>query len=147
MALGAKLAYPDRTVVNIMGDLAFGTVGMEIETAVRERLAIMTVILNNSVMGGYSHHMPTASERYRSNQLSGSYARVAEALGAHAERIDRPDDVVGAIQRGLASTREGQPAVLEFITREDPVYPVSAQLIPELTAALLKSPAAEVVAV
>ena len=64
MALGAKLAHPDKTVVNIMGDLAFGTVGMEVEAAVRERLPIITVILNNSVMGGYGHHMPTASERF-----------------------------------------------------------------------------------
>src|SRR5207248_5229397 len=116
IALGAKLAQPDRTVVNIMGDLAFGTVGMEVETAVRERLPIMTVILNNSVMGGYGHHMPNASERFGSNRLSGSYARVAEGVGAHSERVERPDDVVGAIQRAMAATRDGQPAVLEMIT-------------------------------
>jgi thiamine pyrophosphate-dependent acetolactate synthase large subunit-like protein len=137
MALGAKLAQPDKIVVNIMGDLAFGTVGMEVETAVRERLPIMTVILNNSVMGGYGHHMPTASDRFGSNKLSGSYAQVARALGAHAERVERPDDVVAAIQRGVAATREGRPAVLEMITKEDPVYPVAAQLIPEVSAQLL----------
>jgi acetolactate synthase-1/2/3 large subunit len=137
MALGAKLAQPDKIVVNIMGDLAFGTVGMEVETAVRERLPIMTVILNNSVMGGYGHHMPTASERFGANRLSGSYAQVALALGAHAERVERPDDVVAAIQRGIAATREGRPAVLEMITKEDPVYPAAAQLIPEISAKLL----------
>ena len=137
MALGAKLAQPDKLVVNIMGDLAFGTVGMEVETAVRERLPIMTVILNNSVMGGYGHHMPTASERFGANRLSGSYADVARALGAHAERVERPDDVVTAIQRGMEATRDGRPAVLEMITKEDPVYPVAAQLIPEVSAELL----------
>ena len=137
MALGAKLAHPDKTVVNIMGDLAFGTVGMEVETAVRERLPILTVILNNSVMGGYGHHMPTASERFGSNRLSGSYARVAEALGAHAERVERPDDVVPAILRALIATRDGQPAVLEIITKEEPVYPAATQVIPEVSAALL----------
>jgi uncharacterized protein len=134
IALGAKLAYPDKTVVNVMGDLAFGTVGMEVETGVRERLAIMTVILNNSVMGGYGHHMPTASEQFRSNRLSGSYARVAEGLGAHAERVERAQDVRGAIERGIAATRNGQPVVLEMITREDPVYPVSVQLLKEVAA-------------
>jgi acetolactate synthase-1/2/3 large subunit len=134
IALGAKLAYPDKTVVNVMGDLAFGTVGMEVETGVRERLAIMTVILNNSVMGGYGHHMPTASEQFRSNRLSGSYARVAEGLGAHAERVERAEDVRGAIERGVAATRNGQPVVLEMITREDPVYPVSVQLLKEVAA-------------
>jgi len=134
IALGAKLAYPDKTVVNVMGDLAFGTVGMEVETGVRERLAIMTVILNNSVMGGYGHHMPTASEQFKSNRLSGSYARVAEGLGAHAERVERAEDVRGAIERGIAATRNGQPVVLEMITREDPVYPVSVQLLKEVAA-------------
>ena len=131
IALGAKLAWPNKTVVNVMGDLAFGTVGMEVETAVRERLAIMTVILNNSVMGGYGHHMPNASEQFRSNRLSGNYARVAEGLGAHAERVERAEDVRAAMERAIAATRDGQPAVLEMITKEDPVYPVATQVIQE----------------
>src|SRR6266567_4309180 len=132
IALGAKLAHPEATVVNIMGDLAFGTVGMEVETAVRERLPIITVILNNSVMGGYGHHMPTASERFGSNRLSGNYARVAQALGAHAERVERADDVRSALERGIAATRDGRPAVLEMITKEEPVYPMATQLLREV---------------
>ena len=132
IALGAKLAQPDKTVVNIMGDLAFGTVGMEVETAVRERLPIMTVILNNSVMGGYGHHMPTASDRYSANRLSGNYARVAEGLGAHAERIERPGEVRAAFERAIAVTADGRPAVLEVITKEEPVYPAAAQLLREV---------------
>jgi thiamine pyrophosphate-dependent acetolactate synthase large subunit-like protein len=133
LALGAKLGAPDKTVVNVMGDLAFGTVGMEVETAVRERLPIMTVILNNSVMGGYREHsMPIASERFGTNRLSGNYARVAEALGAHSERVERADDVRGALERGIAATRDGRPAVLEMITKEDPVYPVATQLLREV---------------
>jgi acetolactate synthase-1/2/3 large subunit len=137
IALGAKLAWPDKTVVNVMGDLAFGTVGMEVETGVRERLPIMTVILNNSVMGGYGHHMPSASEQFRSNRLSGNYARVAEGLGAHAERVERAEDVRAAMERGIAATRNGQPAVLEMITKEDPVYPVSTQVLQEVTKELV----------
>jgi acetolactate synthase-1/2/3 large subunit len=134
IAMGAKLALPERTCVNIMGDLAFGTVGMEVETAVRERLPIMTVILNNSVMGGYGHHMPNASQRYGSNRLTGNYARVAEGLGAHAERVEAPGGVRGALERGVAATRDGRPAVLEMITQEDPVYPMAGQLVRELAA-------------
>src|SRR6185437_7546507 len=53
MALGAKLAFPEKLAVNVMGDLAFGTAGMEVETAVRMGLPIMTILLNNSCMGGY----------------------------------------------------------------------------------------------
>ena len=49
--------------MNVMVDLAFGTVGMEVETAARQRISILTVILNNGRMGGYDHHMPTASDR------------------------------------------------------------------------------------
>jgi len=134
MALGAKLAHPEKLVVNVMGDLAFGTIGMEVETAVRERIPIMTVILNNSCMGGYGHHMPNASERYRSNRLSGDYAAVARGLGAHAERVERPEEIVPAIQRGAAATREGRPVVLEMITREEPTYPAAAQVFREVAA-------------
>jgi thiamine pyrophosphate-dependent acetolactate synthase large subunit-like protein len=129
VAMGAKLAFPDKLCINIMGDLAFGTAGMEVETAVRERIPIMTVILNNSVMGGYGHHMPSASERFGSNRLTGNYAKVAEGLGAYAERVERPGDVVAALQRGIEATRRGQPVVLEFITKEEPVYPTARTLI------------------
>jgi len=121
----------------VMGDLAFGTAGMEVETAVRERLPILTVLLNNSVMGGYGHHMPNASERYGTNRLSGNYTAVANGLGAHAERIERPDDVREAIQRGVAATREGKPVVLEMITKEEPVYPNTSTMLEEAAAALL----------
>ena len=137
VAMGAKLAHPDKLVVNVMGDLAFGTAGMEVETATRERIPVMTVILNNSCMGGYGHHMPTASERYGSNRLSGDYTAVAKGLGAYAERIERPGDVVAAIQRGMAATREGRPVVLEMITKEEPVYPVATQVIKQVTAEVL----------
>lgn len=123
LALGAKLAAPEKLVVNVMGDLAFGTAGMEVETAVRERLPILTILLNNSRMGGYGHHMPIASERYGANQLSGNYAQVAAGLGAYSERVERPEEVAAAIQRGIRATQEGQPAMLEMITKEEPVYP------------------------
>ncbi|HEU5315857.1 MAG TPA: thiamine pyrophosphate-requiring protein [Chloroflexota bacterium] len=129
IALGAKLAHPDKTVVNVMGDLAFGTAGMEVETAVRERIPIMTVLLNNGRMGGYSKYMPVAAERYRINLLSGSYAQVAAGLGAYSERVETPGDVGAALQRGIKATRDGRPVVLEFLTKEDPVYPTAASLL------------------
>lgn len=123
IALGAKLAKPEKLVVNVMGDLAFGTAGLEVETAVRERLPILTIILNNSCMGGYGHHMPEASGRFGANRLSGNYSEVAAGLGAHAERVEQPGEVVAAIRRGIAATREGRPAVLEMVTKEEPIYP------------------------
>jgi len=129
IALGAKLACREKTVVNVMGDLAFGTAGMDVETAVRERIPIMTVLLNNGRMGGYYKYMPVAAERYRFNQLSGDYAKVAKGLGADAERIERPEEVAPALKRGIAATQEGRPIVLEFITKEEPVYPAAVSLL------------------
>ena len=123
MALGAKLARPDHTVVNVMGDLAFGTVGMEVETAVRQRIPIVTVILNNGRMGGYDHHMPTASDRYGANLLTGDYTAVAIGLGAHAERVSEPQRVGAALREAIEATRDGQPAVVEVLTAQDTDYP------------------------
>ena len=54
LAMGARLARPDWLAVNIMGDAAFGMVGMDFETAVRSRLPILTIVLNNGLMGGYT---------------------------------------------------------------------------------------------
>jgi thiamine pyrophosphate-dependent acetolactate synthase large subunit-like protein len=132
MAMGAKLAFPERLCINIMGDLAFGTAGMEIETAFRERLPIMTVLLNNSRLGGYSNYMPVASDRYNSNKLTGDYTAVAKGLGAYAERVERPEDVKAAVERGVAATRDGRPVLLEMITREEPVFPDSNRVIKEI---------------
>ncbi|MFN8526080.1 MAG: thiamine pyrophosphate-requiring protein [Chloroflexota bacterium] len=134
VAMGAKLAYPEKLCINIMGDLAFGTAGMEIETAFRSRLPIMTVLVNNSRLGGYDHYMPVASERFDSNKLTGDYTAVAKGLGAYAEKVEKPEDVKAAIQRGIQATREGRPVLLEFITREEPVFPVAAAMINDLSA-------------
>lgn len=131
VAMGAKLAFPDKLCINVMGDLAFGTAGMEIETAFRERLSIMTVLVNNSRLGGYSNYMPTASEKYDSNKLTGDYTAVAKGLGAYAEKVERPEDVKGAVERGIQATKDGRPVLLEFITREEPVFPECNRVIKE----------------
>ncbi len=118
-AMGAKIAAPEKLVANIMGDAAFGMVGMDVETAVREQIPILTLILNNSAMGNYEKHIPRASERYGTKFLSGNYSEVAKGLGAHAERIEQPSEIIPALNRAINVTREGKPAVLEFITREE----------------------------
>jgi acetolactate synthase-1/2/3 large subunit len=122
IAMGAKLAHPDKISLNFMGDLAFGTAGLELETAVRERIGTVTVLLNNAVMGGYTAYMPVASERFGSNRLSGDYVAVARGLGAHAERVERPEELAEAISRAVAASRGGRPALIEAITKEEPVF-------------------------
>ena len=122
LALGAQLAAPDKQCINVMGDTAVGMAGIDFETAVREKIPSITVILNNSAMGGYEKNIPLASERYRTKYTTGDYMSMTQALGSFSQRVERPDEIVPAIRRALASTAAGHPAVLEFITREDPVF-------------------------
>jgi len=119
LAMGARLARPDWLAVNIMGDAAFGMVGMDFETAVRCRIPIMTIVLNNGVMGGYGEWMPDAVERYAADRLGGRYADVAKALGGHAERVERPDELRPALERCIAGVASGQAALLEVMTHEE----------------------------
>jgi acetolactate synthase-1/2/3 large subunit len=123
LAIGAKLAAPEKLSVNIMGDYAFGSVGLDLDTAVRERIPILTIVLNNSAMGIYSpERFPTANDIYGTKFLSGNYAQIGEALGCYSERVDRPEEVVPAIQRAQSAVSQGQPALLEIITKEERVF-------------------------
>lgn len=119
LAMGAKLVAPEKLVVNVMGDAAFGMSGMDFETAVRSEIPILTIILNNSALGGYEKHMPVATERYGTKFLSGDYAKIAEGLGGYSEKIEKPEDIIPAIQRAKKVVDSGRPALLEMITRED----------------------------
>ena len=122
LIMGAKLAAPEKLAVNVMGDAAFGMAGMDFETAARERIPIMTIILNNSALGGYERHMPVATEKYRTKYLSGDYAKVAEGLGGYSERVERPAEIAPAIERAKAAIEGGKPALLEIITREEGAF-------------------------
>ena len=119
LAMGAKLARPDMLSINVMGDAAFGMTGLDLETAVRERIPILTVVLNNFSMAIELGIMAYSTERYRTTDISGDYAAVARALGAYGERIEKLEDIVPAIRRGVAATEAGQPALLEFITSKE----------------------------
>ena len=123
LTLGAKLAAPEKNAIHVMGDAAFGMSGLDIETAARSKIGTLTVVLNNSIMTHYSSNMPYASEHHGSDRLSGEYAKVAEGLGAHAQRVDTPDQLAPAIRSALEATRAGQPAVIEAITKEEEAVP------------------------
>ncbi|MDQ7982057.1 thiamine pyrophosphate-requiring protein [Paraburkholderia sp. SARCC-3016] len=118
-ALGAKLARPDATVVAIMGEAAFGMVGIDFETAVRCDLPILTVVMRNHVLGGYAASMPVASTKYRANRMSGEYAPIARALGGHGECVEDPAQLRAALQRCLATVEGGRAALLEIVTHEE----------------------------
>jgi thiamine pyrophosphate-dependent acetolactate synthase large subunit-like protein len=119
LAMGAKLARPDRLCINVWGDAAIGFTGMDFETAVRERIPILSILLNNFCMAIELKVMPVSTERFRATDISGDYAALARALGGHGERIEQPADIVPAIRRGIEATERGQPALLEFITTKE----------------------------
>ena len=74
LAMGAKLAKPDKLCINVWGDAAIGFTGMDFETAVRERIPIMSILLNNFSMAIELKVMPVSTEKYRSTDISGDYA-------------------------------------------------------------------------
>ena len=119
LAMGAKLAHPDKLCVNVWGDAAIGFTGMDFETAVREQIPILSVLLNNFSMAIEIPVMKTATEKYRSTDISGHYADMARAFGGYGERVTEPDEIVPAIKRAVAKTREGTPCLLEFITEKE----------------------------
>ena len=119
LAMGAKLARPGALCVNVWGDAAIGFTGMDFETAVRERIPILSILLNNFSMAIEIPIMPVSTEKFRSTDISGHYADMAKAFGGYGERIERPDEIVPAIERGIQKTREGTPALLEFITAKE----------------------------
>ena len=119
LAMGAKLACPDKLCINVWGDAAIGFTGMDFETAVRERIPILSILLNNFSMAIELKVMPVSTEKYRSTDISGDYAAMARAFGGYGERVTEPGEIVAAIKRGIAATEAGQPALLEFITSKE----------------------------
>jgi acetolactate synthase-1/2/3 large subunit len=119
LAMGAKLARPDRLCINVWGDAAIGFTGMDFETAVRERIPILSILLNNGSMAIELPIMRVATAKYRSTDISGHYADFARALGGYGERVTEPSEIVPAIRRGIQQTQDGTPALLEFMTAQE----------------------------
>jgi acetolactate synthase-1/2/3 large subunit len=107
LAMGAKLAHPEKLCVNFWGDGAIGMTGLELETAARYDIPVLSVLLNNYEMAGYE------------TPFGGDWADVAEALGCYSERIEDPSEIAGALERGIEKTEEGTPVLLEFITSKE----------------------------
>jgi len=118
LAMGAKLAHPDKLCINLWGDAAIGFTGMDFETAVRERIPILSILLNNFSMAIELKIMKVSTEKYRSTDISGNYADMAKAFGGYGERVSEPSEIIPAIRRAVRKTEEGVPALLEFITEK-----------------------------
>jgi len=119
LAMGAKLVHPDKLCINVWGDAAIGFTGTDFETAVRERLPILSILLNNNAMAIELPIMPNATQKYRATDISGNYSEMAKAFGGYGERVTELAEIVPAIKRGIEQTQKGKPALLEFMTAQE----------------------------
>lgn len=105
MAIGAQLARPGKQVVVVIGDGGLGIGGWDIETALRYKLPIHTVLWNNSSWGPGFDQMPLLKGRTDPfNILDGvRYDRMFEIMGCHGEHVERPAEMVPALERAFSS--------------------------------------------
>ncbi|MBK6807045.1 MAG: thiamine pyrophosphate-binding protein [Betaproteobacteria bacterium] len=104
--IGAKLAHPDRMVVVVTGDFAFGLNAMEMETAVRLRVPILVVVSNNDGNGGGRSERkfyPGHADRVTIFQPGIRYEEIVRAFGGHGALVEDPDDLVPALEQAAAS--------------------------------------------
>ena len=118
ITMGAKLAAPKKLCVNVMGDAAIGMTGMDIETAARNRIAILTVVFNNGVMAAERDVLKLSTKKYGALTVSGNYAKVAEGLNVASMRVEKPAAIVPAIKDAVVVTETGSPFLLEFVVKE-----------------------------
>jgi acetolactate synthase-1/2/3 large subunit len=118
ITMGAKLAAPEKICMNVMGDASFGMTGMDIETAARNKIAILTVVFNNGVMGAEREELKISDKKYGAMTVSGNYTKVAEGLNVAATRVEKPADIVPAIKEAVGVTQSGAPFLLECVVKE-----------------------------
>jgi acetolactate synthase-1/2/3 large subunit len=119
LVMGAKLVHPEKLCINVWGDAAIGFTGTDLETAARDRIPILSILLNNEAMAIELPIMPVATEKFRATDITGDYAAFARSLGCHGERVTQADEIVPALKRALAAIEAGQPALVEFITEKE----------------------------
>ncbi len=126
-ALAAKLARPDRQVVLLLGDGAFGFAGLEYDTLARHGVAVVGVMGNNGIWGLEKHPMEFLYGYSVAAELRPAtrYDQVVEALGGYGDLIERPQDLAPALERAFS---EGRPALVNVLTDPAIAYPRRANL-------------------
>ncbi len=126
-ALAAKLACPERQVVMLLGDGAFGFAGMEFDTLVRHGANVVAVMGNNGIWGLEKHPMEFLYGYSVAAELRPGtrYDEVVESLGGHGELVERPEQLRGALERAFSADR---PALVNVLTDPAVAYPRKANL-------------------
>ena len=104
--IGAKLSQPDRLVMAICGDTAFAFNAMDMETAVRHRIPIIVLVVNNEGNTGalmQKAFYPPGHERVTMFQPGIRYEAIMRAFGGHAEFVEHPEQLKPALERAVAS--------------------------------------------
>ena len=127
-AMAAKLARPDRQVVLLSGDGAFGFSAMEFDTMVRHRIPVVCVVGNNGIWALEKHPMQSMLGTSIAADLGAQtrYDKVVEALGGYGEMVERPEDIRPALERAF---KAGVPACINVICDPDAEYPRSSVLM------------------
>ena len=139
-AIGAKIAYPDRMVVSLVGDGGFLMTGQEIATAFHHGVAPIVLVFNNQMYGTIRMHQ----ERAYPGRVSGTaltnpdFAKFIEAFGGHGEVVSDTAEFAPAFRRAVDS---GRPAVIEL--RMNPEQITTRATIAELRAGKAAKPAAK----
>ena len=118
LTMGAKIARPDKLCVHVLGDSAIGMVGMDLETAARNDIAILTVVLNNGIMAAERSVLIESDKKFGAMNVGGNYQPLAEALGVKSWRVEDPGDIGSTIKEAIAVTESGAPALVECMTME-----------------------------
>ncbi len=126
-ALAAKLAHPERQVVLLLGDGAFGFAGMEFDTLARHGVDVVGVMGNNGIWALEKHPMEFLYGYSVAADLRPAtrYDQVVEALGGYGELVERAEDVAPAIERALGA---GKPALVNVLTDPTVAYPRKSNL-------------------
>ena len=126
-ALAAKLAHPDRQVVLLLGDGAFGFSGMEFDTLARHGVAVVGVMGNNGIWALEKHPMEFLYGYSVAADLRPGtrYDQMVEALGGHGELVGRPEELRPALERAFES---GKPALVNVLTDPSVAYPRKSNL-------------------
>jgi acetolactate synthase I/II/III large subunit len=126
-ALAAKLAAPERQVVLLLGDGAFGFAGMEFDTLARHGVNVVGVMGNNGIWGLEKHPMEFLYGYSVAAELRPGtrYDQMVEALGCHGELVERPQELRSALERALGA---GRPALVNVLTDPGVAYPRRSNL-------------------
>jgi acetolactate synthase-1/2/3 large subunit len=126
-ALAAKLARPDRQVVLLLGDGAFGFSGMELDTLARHGVAVVAVVGNNGIWALEKHPMEALYGYSVAADLRPQtrYDQMAQALGCQGELVSKPGELRGALERAFES---GGPALVNVLTDPAVAYPRRSNL-------------------